>query len=120
MRRLKIARILFFLGALSFLARPFFGFALFNKRHHPVDDGILIKIFSKHKPELTEDSSSGYSVIEKKLVNPGIDVLPFNSFLDVLFPAASGITAKINAPLLLAAQRPPARPGWLLFGQIII
>jgi len=120
MRRLKIARILFFLGALSFMARPFLGFTLFNKRHNPVDDSILIKIFSKRKPELTEDINSGYSTIEKKLVNPGIDVLPFNSFLDVLFPAASGIAAKINAPLLLAAQPPPARPGWLLFDQLII
>jgi hypothetical protein len=121
MARRKIAQLLFFMGALSFVARPFVGFVIFNSHRHPIEESILIKIFSKRKPELSEDSNAVYSAIEKKLANPGLDILPrFGSFQDTLFPAEYGSGARLNTRFLQAVYLPPARPGWLLYGQIII
>ncbi|HZY38872.1 MAG TPA: hypothetical protein VFE53_19565 [Mucilaginibacter sp.] len=120
MARLKIAKIMFITGALCFVARPFLGFVIFDKLHHPAEDSILIKIFSKRKPELTEDSSFSLSAIGKKLANPDLNIYSrFNRFLDVLFPAVFPAGVHINARLLREMQ-PPARPGWLLYGKIII
>jgi hypothetical protein len=96
------------------------GFALLDKRHPPVEDSILAKIFSKRKPELSEESSFG-SAIEKKLANPGLDIFScFNCFLDVLFPAVFEAGNKINARLLCELQPTPGEPAWLLYGKIII
>jgi hypothetical protein len=121
MAKRKIAQILFFIGALSFMARPFLGFVIFNGHCHPVEESILLKIFSKRKPELSEDSNTGYSAIEKKLANPGLDTLPrVDNFLNTLFPAEFGKDTRLSARFLQAVHIPSARPGWLLYGQIII
>ena len=121
MARRKIVHILFFIGALSFVARPFLGYALFNSHRHPPEDSILIKVFSKRKPDLSEDSKAGYSAIEKKLANPGLNILPtFYSFLDALFPSDYDSGAQLKSGFLLAMRWPVSRPGWLLHGQIII
>ena len=121
MAKRKIVQILFFLGALAFVARPFLGFVIFNSHHHPEEESILLKIFSKRKPELLEDGNTAYSAIEKKLANPGLDILPrFGSFLDTLSPALYGSEARPGTGFLQAMQLPPARPGWLLYRRIII
>jgi hypothetical protein len=121
MAKRKIAQILFFMGALSFVARPFAGFVIFSSHRHIIEESILIKIFSKRKPELSEDSNAGYSAIEKKLANPVQDILPrFGNFTDTSFLAQNGSDARLNACFLQIMQLPLARPGWLLYGQIII
>ena|ERR1700753_833249 len=121
MARLKIAKLLFFVAALSFVARPFFGYALFNTRHNPDEESILVKIFSKRKPELSEESNSGLSAIEKKLANPNLDIPPrFNSFLDVLFPAIFVGGTKTILFRSIAALSPSKIPVWLRCGKIVI
>ena len=121
MTRLKLAQILFFLGALSFISRPFLGFAIFDKQHHPVEDSILVKIFSKRKPELLEDSNSSFSAIEKKLAGGGLAISPgFNAFLCRLFPAAFAAPVNVSVRALRALQPPPAGRGWLLYNKIVI
>ena len=121
MARLKIVKILFFVAALLFIARPFLGYALFNNHCKPNDESILVKIFSKRKPELSEESSCGLSALEKKPANPGIDTFSnFNSFLDVLFPAAFPANTKINNRFL--REMPPSSSGqtWLLCKKLLI
>jgi hypothetical protein len=118
MLKLKIVKILFFVGALSFIARPFLGFALVNDRSRLVEDSILLKIFAKRKPELSEDGGSSFSAIEKKLANPNLDIFPrFNNFLDVLFPAAFQAT---DARSLTEIQPPPNGQTWLLCKKLLI
>ena len=121
MARLKIAKLLFFVAALSFVARPFFGYALFSTHHNPDEECILVKIFSKRKPELSEESNSGLSAIEKKLANANLDIPPcFDSFLDVLFPTFFAAGAKTNTFRPTTKQFPPKRPVWLLCSKIVI
>ena len=119
MLKLKVVKILFFVSALAFIARPFFGFILFDRQHHPAEDSILVKIFSKRKPELSEDGSVG-SAIEKQLADPGLDISPrFGSFLDILFPNFPTVI-KTSSVTMPAAAPPPACQTWLLCGKILI
>jgi hypothetical protein len=118
--RLKIAKIFFFVGALCFVARPFFGFSIFSKYYRPVEKSILLKIFSKRKLEMSEDCSYSFSAVEKKLPNPGVDFFPgFDCFQGNLFFCAFRV-ATINNRALRVMQPPPSGPGWLLYRKIII
>jgi hypothetical protein len=119
MSTLKIAKILFLVGVMSFVARPFVGYALFDKFHNPVEDNILVKIFSKRKPELCEDDN--FSAIQKKLANTDQRIFfHCTNFLDILFPAANSNGTQIKSRLLLPMQPSPTGQTWLLCGKIII
>ncbi|MBV8390866.1 MAG: hypothetical protein JO080_13770, partial [Mucilaginibacter sp.] len=71
MKEVPAFKILFALAALLFIAKPFLGFEMAN-RHFKTDisHNILVKSFSKRKPESLEDADKNAKQIQHQLSNP--------------------------------------------------
>jgi hypothetical protein len=122
-RRLKLAKVLFSLAALFFVAKPFLAFSLFNQSHQPSQQSIFVKSFTKRKLEYVKDSKFDIAVVQKKLADPACKSLfGFFFFLSILFPliseTVSGITDRFLRRIKLSLV--PAQDTWLRNGQFII
>lgn len=124
MKRATAFRLFFSLAALLFVAKPFFGFETLAHRLRPHQvHTILVKSFSKRKPEGFEEANSNLEAIHKLLINPAAAVFSAISILLLtIFPTlfASGIklTQKVLSGIRYALL--PTEHSWLLTGAIII
>ena len=122
-RRFKLAKILFSLAVLFFVAKPFLAFSLFNQSHQPLQESIFVKSFTKRKLEYVKDSKLDIAAVQKKLADPVNQLLlGFFFFLSILFPliseTASGITDRFLRRIKLSLT--PTHDTWLRNGQFII
>jgi hypothetical protein len=124
MSRLKAFQIFFSLAALLFVAKPFFGFGAFNQQSKPrISHTVLVKSFTKRKPESLEDANANVESIHRLLIVP-LTVL-FSSIsvlLLALFPKAFDLAAKITSKILsdIRFALLPPEPAYLLSGKLII
>ena len=124
MRGAPAFKIFFAFAALLFIAKPFFGFEVSN--HHFKTDisyNILVKSFSKRKPETLEDADKSAKQVNHQLSNPLMILLSPISFLLIsLLPALFDLLQKITGRTLSDIRLsllPPENP-WLLAGKLTI
>lgn len=123
MHPLKIAKIIFCFTVFLLIAKPFWGFSVFNRLNPPEESNILIKVFSKRKQEFSEGNESDITVIQKKLANPVTNLLLlFSHFLSILFPAFFKKKNEISASSLhqLLLRLLPLQHPNLLGGKLLI
>lgn len=122
MKRLWLAKIFIALGVLSFVAKPFYGFAMIARHYHPAETSILVKVFSKRGPDFQEDTGFSLSDFDKKPPQPGFKLVPCASGFPHYIFVPRNIPAAINTAFLKERKRRlsgPA-PAWLLNSQFII
>lgn len=117
-------KIFFAFAALLFIAKPFFGFEVAN--HHfkiRISNNILVKSFSKRKPESFEDADKNARQVHQQLSNPLMVLLSsisllLHSLLPILFEPLRKITNRILSELYLSLL--PPEHTYLLTGKLII
>jgi hypothetical protein len=124
MSRLKAFRLFFTLAALLFVAKPFFGYGAFNQQSKPrISHSVLVKSFTKRKPENLEEADANAEYIHQLLINPLAELLSAISFLLLfLFPQVFRKILNITTRVLSdihCALLPPEDP-CVLVGQLII
>jgi O-antigen ligase len=124
MRSLKAFKIFFAFAALLFIAKPFFGFGVYTNRVKPNSShNILVKSFTKRKPESIEEAANNVKHIHQQLTNPPFVLFSIISLLLLtLFPTVfnylHNVTSKILADIHLALL--PSEHTYLLTGKLII
>jgi hypothetical protein len=124
MHRLTALRLFFTLAALLFIAKPFFGYGISSREFHPRQvHTILVKSFSKRKPESLDDANASAEYLHKLLTNPLAVILSTISLLLLsLFPAIFknnfNITGKVISDIRYALL--PGEHTYLLAGKLII
>jgi len=124
MRGAPAFKIFFAFAALLFIAKPFFGFEVSNNhfKFH-ISHNILVKSFSKRKPENLEDADKNAAQIHQQLSNPLMVLLSsmsllLLSLLPVLFDPLRKITGRILSDIRLSLF--PPENTYLLVGKLII
>jgi hypothetical protein len=124
MRKLRVAHILFSLAALLFVAKPFIGFGAFNQQARPrIAHTILIKSFTKRKPESLHDADAKAEAVYHQLSNPILVLLSAISFLLViLLPVCIERLSKLTRKSItdICASFLPPNRAYLLAGKLII
>jgi len=124
MLRLTAFRLFFSLAALLFVAKPFVGFGVFSRQSQPRQvHSILVKSFSKRKPESLEEADANVEFIHKLLSNPLLVIQSAISFLLLtIFPAVFKSSLRIAGEILshLGYTLLPPGPAYLLTGKLII
>ncbi|MGZ3943844.1 MAG: hypothetical protein ACXVJB_02820 [Mucilaginibacter sp.] len=110
--------------ALLFIAKPFLGFGAFNQQSQPrISHTILVKSFTKRKPESLEDADAKAEAMHRQLSNPLLVLLSAISFLlAALLPASIERIIKLTGRLIAdirTALLPPER-AYLLAGKLTI
>jgi hypothetical protein len=117
-------KIFFAFAALLFIAKPFFGFEVASHRFKiHVSHNILVKSFSKRKPENLEDADKTAAQIHQQLSNPLMVLLSsmsllLLSLLPLLFETLRKITDRVLSDIRFSLL--PPEPAYLLSGQLII
>lgn len=124
MQRLRILHLLFSLAALLFVAKPFLGFVAFNRLSQPrISHTILVKSFTKRKPESLHDADAKAEAVHQQLSNPILVLLSAISLLlAVLLPAYIEGRIKLTGQFIAdirTALLPPER-AYLLTGKLTI
>ena len=124
MNGLKAFRLFFAFAALLFAAKPFFGFGIYTSRFKPhISHNILVKSFTKRKPESLQEAEANQKRIHQQLTNPpavllSVISLLLLSLLPVLFTNLQKVTGKILSDIRLSLL-PPGNT-YLLSGKLII
>ncbi len=124
MQRIALFKVLLTLAAMVFVAKPFFGFGAINQRLHPRQTHtILVKSFTKRKPESLEEADTNVEFIHQLLINPLASILSAISLLLLaLFPAmfkdSTNVTGRILSDIRFALL--PREHTYLLAGKLII
>lgn len=121
MQKIKTFRLIISIAALVFVAKPFAGFGTLSRQFKPiVSHTILVKSFTKRKPESLEDADEKLQAIHWVLTNPLLPLLSGISFLlSLLMPA---IVRDISRPTSAGIRclLPSAQPAYLLAGKLTI
>jgi len=124
MHRLRTFRLFISLAAMLFVAKPFIGFAAFSYLSYPhISNTVLVKSFTKRKPESLQDGYAKSEVIHQSLTNPLLVLLSGILFLlAMLFPFLIDKGIRLTNRILLAtcAIILPPEPAYLLTGKLII
>jgi len=124
MERLITAKIFFFLAATLFIAKPFLGFSIFSAGSPTIEiHNILVKSFSKRKPEDLNDAKEKAASIRQQLTNPPVVLfLAITALLGFIFPLAFKRGNSISYSFLndLKLSFIPAAQPYLLTGKLII
>lgn len=122
--REKALYSLFFIAVMLFVAKPFIGFAtLTGTREHITAHSILVKSFSKRKPEDLRDAELQKASLRMMLSDPPLKLLISITFLlGVLFPLLFRNAALITHDCLnrIRYSLIPAEQPYLLTGKLSI
>jgi len=122
--RRKALYSIFFLAVLLFVAKPFIGFAtIAGKREHIAKHSILVKAFSKRKPEDLRDAEVKKAALRVMLTNPPVKMLISITFLlGILFPLLFRSMAFVTGSYLnhIRYSLIPAEHPYLLTGKLSI
>jgi len=123
MLRLKVIHLLLALAAIAFAAKPFFGFAMLEAHaYRKVKNNIIVKIFSKRKPDYLQESLEQQEALSNLLSNPGGHLfLNFFALLAILLPPLLYLP-KITHKFLddITPQLLPRQPLYLVTGKLTI
>jgi hypothetical protein len=124
MQKLKIFKVIFTIAAISFLAKPFLGFQAFSKANKTgTSHTVLVKSFSKRKPESLHDAYAKAESIRQNILNPPVVLLAgFLLLLATTLAAISDTTSKLTTSTITAFRWSlfPPQPAYLLSGKLII
>jgi hypothetical protein len=124
MQRVNAFRLFISLAALLFVAKPYFGFGAFNRQFHPRQvHTILVKSFTKRKPESLQDADANVEAIHQLIINPFIALLSAISILlTSLFPSVFKNITKVTCGCLSHIRLAlfPPEPAYLLSGKLLI
>lgn len=122
--RKKALYSIFFLAVLLFVAKPFIGFAaLSGNRESITAKSILVKAFSKRKPEDLRDAELKKAALRTMLMEPPVKLLESMAFLlGILFPLLFRSAALITGSYLnrIRYSLIPAAQPYLLTGKLSI
>lgn len=123
-QRLKIFRIFFSLTALLFIAKPFLGFGAFYHHMRPkISYTVLVKSFTKRRPETLEDADEKVRFVHELLSKPMFFILPAIAFLlATLMPDLPGNLIKLTKSTLsrIINEGSPTGRTYLLTGKLSI
>jgi hypothetical protein len=122
--QLKTPYTLFYIAVLMFVAKPFIGFSLGNLNSESIEvHSLLLKSFSKRKPDDLSDAETRAAAIHQQLINPPLTLLlSITVLLGFLFPVLfkrsifTGNSFLNNLKLALI----PADQPYLLTGKLSI
>lgn len=82
MNQLNSIKLILFLAAIIFIAKPFMGFSVYEQLRDKDETNLLVKIFAKRKPEFL-DEAAARSIILRQLLrcNARAFDLTTNAFL---------------------------------------
>ena len=124
MQRLKSFRLLLMLAAMVFVAKPFMGFAVLHNVLRPRQvHTILVKSFSKRKPENLEDAKDHIESLHQLLSNPlSVLLSAISVLLLTLFPLVFLNGVKLTQNLLYRIRYAliPPEHTYLLTGKLTI
>jgi len=120
----KALYTVFCLAVLLFVAKPFLGFAIISSGAGRVQThNILVKSFTKRKPEDFRDAEARKIAIQRILTNPPLPfILCITALLGLLFPAIFKCAGRCSAAYLnnLRLNLIPSAPSFLLNGKLTI
>jgi hypothetical protein len=122
MKPINTVKIFFYLAVLLFVAKPFIGFSIAGSDYQLKEpNNILVKIFSKRKPEDLEDARITASIIHQKLTNPPI-LITIMALLGFLFPAVYKRLISVNNSFInnMNAALVPVHQPYFLSGKLTI
>lgn len=122
MHPLKAIKFILAIAALLFIAKPFLGFNALNKFRHSHPRLVLVKAFTKRKPEFLEDSEKEKSSFHYKISNPpqkkNISIALLLSFL---FPFAFLLKQSQKSPICSVSKDTDyGNKTYLLTGKLTI
>jgi hypothetical protein len=124
MRTLKVFRVFFALTALLFVVKPFMGFGAFNQQAKPhLSHSLLVKSFTKRKPESLEEAEAHVQAVHHQLTNPPLPLLSAIALLlAILLPLLPEKLTKLTGQSLsdLKTALFPPEQVYLLTGRLII
>jgi hypothetical protein len=124
MQRLAAFRLIISLAALLFVAKPFMGFGTVNKHAKPhFSHSILVKSFTKRKPESLAEADEKAEALRNMLANPAHRLLPAITFLlTFLLPLVFNSGIKITNGFFenIRAALIPDRQTYLVTGKLTI
>lgn len=123
MNKLKTAKLLLVLAAMFFIVKPFLGFSVLTQniesRHA---DNILVKVFSKRKPEFLDDAQEKKTALVQQLGQPPLKLLfSIRKLINLLFPlvlVTFSFTNRFLQQLFLKLL--PDKQTYLLTGKLTI
>lgn len=120
----KVLYGLFFLGVLLFVAKPFIGFAAISSNKEQItQNSILVKSFSKRKPEDLLDAELKKAALRVMLIEPPVKLLVSIAFLlGLLFPVIFNGPSLVTGSYLnrIHYSLIPAEQPYLLTGKLSI
>lgn len=106
------------------MAKPFLGFSAFNKQTRPrISHSILVKSFTKRKPESLQEGLERAQALRKVISDPprklvSVIILLMAILLPFTVENISGLTQRAFADTRLSLLQPV--PAWLLTGKLSI
>jgi hypothetical protein len=124
MQKLKSFQILFSIAALLFISKPFFGFNTIKlQSKQQASHNILVKSFSKRKPESLEDAYAKTMAVHQQLSNPLLILASaITLLLAVLLSALPEGAARLTGEAIANLKRSilPPGPVYLLTSKLTI
>jgi hypothetical protein len=124
MQKVKIFKVIFTFSAILFLAKPFLGFEAFSQVIKPrISHTVLVKSFTKRKPENLEEAYANAQKVHQRIANPPLMllaglILPLSLLLSFLLDEGAKLTASITSTLRWSTLSP--QPAYLLSGKLTI
>ncbi|HEX3385750.1 MAG TPA: hypothetical protein VHS53_11200 [Mucilaginibacter sp.] len=116
--------IVFAFAALLFIAKPFLGFTAFNKQAKPrISHSILVKSFTKRKPEDLRDGHAKAQALHQMIADPPLKLASSILLLmAVLLPFTIENITKLTQRVIAAIGDflTESAPAWLLTGKLSI
>ena len=124
MQKLKAFQVIFSIAAILFIAKPFLGFEAFRQVTKPrISYTVLVKSFTKRKPESLDDAYAKAASVQQSILNPPLVLLAsILLFLTTAFVLIQSKTLKLTTSVLSAIRWSlfPPEPAYLLSGKLII
>ena len=124
MHKLKAFRLFFSLAALLFLAKPFVGFGIIYRQAKTIKTHtILVKSFTKRKPEGIEEADDNIRAVHQLLTNPPLFLQSAIAIVLLIFlPLTLKFYGSVINWLLYKNRHGllPPEHTYLLTGQLII
>jgi len=116
--------IVYAFAALLFIAKPFLGFSAFNNKIKPrISHSILVKSFTKRKPEDLQDGYVKAQVLRQLISDPplklaSVIMVLVAMLLPISIESIARLTDKVIADIGDSLSEPT--PAWLLTGKLSI
>jgi len=124
MSKKLVFHFVFAFAALLFIAKPFLGYSAFNNKTKPrISHSILVKSFTKRKPDDLQDARAKAQAIRQLISDPPLRLVSAIAILmALLLPFAIESITKITHRVITDIRDSLSEPvpAWLLAGKLTI